>query len=130
MVSRTGSETRHSSTRSTSRKSRWQRAFAGRSWNNRDVAYPIQASRGDVGDLVLYRKPPFDELYVQRADPRIKICAEILEEIQQGAEYLDVGFEASIRDGVVRIKAMNRTVVYQLGDYIPTEHAYYAEWHD
>lgn len=89
----------------------------------------IKASRGEVGHLDLYRKPPMDDLYIQRADPRIKICVRILEEIQQGMEW-GAQFEATVRDGIVRIKAVNQTVVYRLGDYIPSEHAYYAEWPD
>lgn len=77
-----------------------------------------------VGDCIMTRLAD-GTIHIDRADPRILIAAELLDEIGYGCNpYV-------ILDGdVLKIHGANRTVVYRIGEKVPNMHAYYAEWPD
>lgn len=86
-----------------------------------------------IGELVITRTTgPFeDSITITRADPRITVAAEFLDEIQRRVpQRLDGPPYAEVDGDFLRIRADNRTVVYRLGDEVPGENAYYAEWPD
>lgn len=62
---------------------------------------------------------------ITRADPRILIDASVLFAIIANRSPI-----ATYRDGVVTIRAENRTVVYRVGRYLPRWGCYEAEWPD
>jgi hypothetical protein len=65
---------------------------------------------------------------VDRADPRILISTELLDELTQGPEPSEV---VTMQDDVVTIHAHNRTVVYRLRRDVPTPpFLVAAEWPD
>ena len=77
-----------------------------------------------VGDCVLTR---FDDgtIRIERADPKILVSAELLDELRYGCN------PHVILDGnVLRIIAANRRVIYRIGEKVPDLHAFYAEWPD
>jgi hypothetical protein len=68
-------------------------------------------------------------LTVDRADPRILISTELLDEISRGD--LEPDGVMTIDDDVVTIRAANRTVVYRLRRDVPTpSDLVAAEWPD
>ncbi len=64
---------------------------------------------------------------VDQADPRIWISRQLLEEIK--AEGYDAA-GVSISGGLLRIEGVNRTVIYRIGEQVPDQYAYYAEFPD
>lgn len=93
-----------------------------------DLMAPPHSFSADpsVGDCVI----SFDrgDLIIDQADPRVLIAAEFYDFIRDGwqARWLGV----TIEDRVLRIQAVNRTVVYRIGEKTPDGLAYYAEWPD
>jgi hypothetical protein len=67
-----------------------------------------------------------DRLRVLRADPRITIAREILDEVRGNPLDAPGSFDGEY----FRIRAVNRTVVYRVGEYLPDRQAYAAEWPD
>lgn len=78
-----------------------------------------------VGEFVVHHEDD-GTLTVVRADPRILISVELLEEFREGRRTPEV----TVTGDVLRIEAANRTVIYRIGDEVPYMHAYYAEWPD
>jgi hypothetical protein len=65
-------------------------------------------------------------LEILRADPRITIAADVLDDIALG----DIPF-ATLTGPIVRIEGSNRTVIYRIVKYLgPEVDAYIAEWPD
>jgi hypothetical protein len=92
--------------------------------------WPPHAPRG--GCHLTRIDDPIDgpRLQIDHADPRVTISAELLGEIED-AQARDMAFPGvSLRDGVLRIEAINRTVIYRIGEYLAPIHAYAAEWPD
>ena len=76
---------------------------------------------------------------VDRADPRILVSGELLDEIARDPgppAWLDTTgcapppYRATYTGAVLRIEGVNRTVVYRITEYIPAIHAYIGEWPD
>ncbi len=66
-----------------------------------------------------------DTLEVTRADPRILITQQALDEVRNG----DRRYVTLIGD-ILTINASNRRVIYRIGEYLPNRQAYVAEWPD
>jgi hypothetical protein len=93
-------------------------------------SWPAHAPRGEF--YVTHIDDPFDgpRLCIDRADPQVVISCELLDEIAK-AQARDMSMPGvSLTDGVLRIEAVNRTVLYRIGEYLPSIHAYAAEWPD
>lgn len=69
-------------------------------------------------------------LHIDHADPSVVIAAELLDDIAQGERAMGNLPGVSLRDGVLRIEAENRTVIYRIGEYHAAIHGYTAEWPD
>jgi hypothetical protein len=66
------------------------------------------------------------EICIDRADPRIQIADDFLDEIRAGNHHPDVTLDGDL----LKIRAVNRTVVYRIGVYIPDRRVHTAEWPD
>jgi hypothetical protein len=88
--------------------------------------YPEGPPRGDCVITALAD----GSVVVVRADPRVLISGELLDEItRHPAENAWCEFTAD--DGVLlKIKGVNRTVVYRITGYVAPLHGYIAEWPD
>lgn len=69
---------------------------------------------------------PDGSIRVDRADPRILISAEFIDEIRAGNHHPDVRLDGDL----LHIDADNENVIYRIGDKHPTQDAYCAEWPD
>lgn len=78
-------------------------------------------------------------LWIDRADPRIFISLELLDSIVRGEEYPETSIR--LRDdaepgpgcwlgAVIRVEAVNRTVLYRLTGYADWCLGYIGEWPD
>ncbi len=76
---------------------------------------------------------------IDHADPCILISGELLDAIASKppphARLDTTGctpppYRATYTGAVLRIEAVNRTVVYRMSEYIPAVHGYIAEWPD
>jgi len=68
-------------------------------------------------------------LYIDRADPRILISDQVIEEWRTGhGLYCHPAVTLTLT--TVTICAANRTVVYRLTEHVPEWHAWIAEWPD
>lgn len=63
---------------------------------------------------------------IVQADPRIRVSADLLDEIRAG----ECGPCVTLNGDVLRIQGSNRQVVYRIGDKVPHLDAYEAEWPD
>lgn len=81
-------------------------------------------SDDDFGECVMtqLREPGGTRLRIDRADQRIRIAGPILEQARSG----DALF-TSLEDGVLTIRAENRTVAYRIGAYHEDYDWYEAE---
>jgi hypothetical protein len=68
----------------------------------------------------------YPEFSIDRADPKVTIHREVVDGIRRGPHHPDVDLDGDI----LRIRATNRTVVYQLVLYDRSANCYYAEWPD
>jgi hypothetical protein len=66
------------------------------------------------------------QLRVEKADPRILISAEVMDQVTSGSALPQV----TLKDGVLRIEAVNQTVVYRIVDYLMDIDCYVGEWPD
>lgn len=73
-----------------------------------------------VGECIAVWTP--NGLRVDRADPRILVSAELVEQL--------MGPDLAIDGHLLRIEGFNRTAVYRIGEKVPNMFAYYAEWPD
>lgn len=73
------------------------------------------------------------------ADPRILISAELLRSIADHpddsvqldtADCCDCMMQDDYTLAVLKISAVNRTVIYRITEYVPAIHGYIAEWPD
>lgn len=77
-------------------------------------------------------------LRVEHADPRVLISAELLAEaFVRPAHGVTISAPAPGVNGtpfwqgaVLRIEAVNGTLVYRIGEYVPSVHGYIAQWPD
>lgn len=80
-----------------------------------------------IGECVVHRLGTGSAL-IERADPRIRIADELLDEIERGwgADWL------SLNDDVLTLRGQNRTVVYRIDrdNYDPQTRSVLAEWPD
>jgi hypothetical protein len=76
---------------------------------------------------------PRPQIRIDHADPRILVSAELLD---HAADYpddcvrLDIATCHTYVGAVLRIHAVNRTVIYRITEYVPAIHCYIAEWPD
>lgn len=68
-----------------------------------------------------------DRIKVISADPVIQISATLLEMIREGRPWVR---DAVLDGDLLRIEAVNRTLIYRIGEQVPDRYAYYAEWPD
>lgn len=74
---------------------------------------------------------------IDHADPRILISAELVDEVARGeanpAATLD-RLNFTVPNGhvgaLLKIRAVNRHLIYRLADYLPSVHGYVGEWPD
>jgi hypothetical protein len=71
---------------------------------------------------------------IDHADPRILISAELIDQVAFRT-CVDVELDLShAADGhvgaLLKISAVNRTVIYRIAEYVPAIHGYIAEWPD
>jgi hypothetical protein len=86
-------------------------------------------------------------LRIDRADPRILICAELLDAIVRFGDGVLAGdwlvlnawldttgcmppYRATYVGAVLKISGVNQQVVYRITDYVPRIHGYIGEWPD
>jgi hypothetical protein len=85
------------------------------------------------GECILTRLED-GRLHIDRADPRIVISAELLNEaVRQPADGVSVNWPPGcfwLTGSTLRIEGVNRTVVYRIGERIPAVNGYIAEWPD
>ena len=70
---------------------------------------------------------------VDHADPRILISAELIDGIVERpcpAASLDLTGCTTFMGALLRIRGVNRTVVYRITEWVPRIRAYIAEWPD
>ena len=78
------------------------------------------------GDCVITRLAD-DSLRIDRADPRILVSAELLESIADGVSpWASVVPRAAV-GAVLKIRGVNREVVYRITGYIEAVRGYIAE---
>ena len=77
-------------------------------------------------DLVLRRDNNTDRLEVMHAEPKIRVAAELLEDLRAGGGHRDVTLDGD----VLTINATNQRVIYRIGQYDPLRDCYSAEWPD
>ena len=68
-------------------------------------------------------------LRIDRADPRVLITRELLKEIPP-PDPSGLNGPVTYDGNIVRIQGENRTVIYRIGQYLPEENCYEAEWPD
>jgi hypothetical protein len=66
------------------------------------------------------------EIHIDRADPRIQIADELLDEVRAGNHHPDVTLDGDL----LKVRAVNRTVIYRIGVHIPDRQGHTAEWPD
>jgi hypothetical protein len=79
-----------------------------------------------------------DALHIDHADPRVLISAELLAEaFVHPAEGVSIGPPPGSENGtpfwtgaVLKIAAVNRTLIYRITEYVPSVRGYIAEWPD
>lgn len=81
-------------------------------------------SRSEVGELYLIRLDDGRAVYIQQADPRIWITADLLDLMEPSGPFHE------LKDGILRVFGVNRTVVYRIGRKVPAMYCYEAEWPD
>jgi hypothetical protein len=72
-------------------------------------------------------------LRIVRADPRVLIAAELLDAVNGAGPrtaWLDLAGCATYDGDLLKIRAVNRTVIYRIGEYVPLHRAYVGEWPD
>ena len=74
-------------------------------------------------------------LRIDRADPRIVISAEVIEQAASGrlgprftVTMLDYTVPNGHAGALLKIRAANRNVVYRLTEWVPSIRAYVGEW--
>jgi hypothetical protein len=71
------------------------------------------------------------DLHIDRADPRVRISGELLEQIRAGNYHPAVTLDGDL----LKIRAVNRTVIYRIGRQVDVHlegqrGTYLAEWPD
>lgn len=74
-------------------------------------------------------------LCIDRADPGVWASVELLVKIAEGCGHPDTSISLgdrrdALRDGLLTIRASNRTVVYRIGEYDPQHLRYLCHWPD
>jgi hypothetical protein len=95
---------------------------------------PADLPRGDcIMTTLLDADGTQTGIRIDHADPRIIISAELLDAIADNPlphSWLNVARCSTYDGAVLRIEAVNRTVVYRITEYIPAVRGYIAEWPD
>lgn len=97
--------------------------------------YFVQAEGYGECELLVRQSPTTfdDELVVVRADPRILVTAEFLDEIRRVTETFDeLGWPslATLKDDVLILNGVNQKVIYRIGEHLAQPDCYVAEWPD
>lgn len=94
-----------------------------------------EIARHESGDCVVHANED-GTLTIIRADPRVLVSVEILDEIRDGKghpathlDYLPADHEP-MTGAVLTIDGVNRRVIYRIAEQVPDLNAYYAEWPD
>lgn len=84
------------------------------------------------GDCILTRLED-GSVRVDHADPRVLISGELLDDIiRHPSEHVWFEFAhcTATDEGMVKIKGVNRMVIYRVTQYVAAVHGYVAEWPD
>jgi hypothetical protein len=96
----------------------------------------VAAVSGPYGECVITRtRDPVKgvSLHVDRADPVVLISAELVDEIADNPSpgvVLDLSGCETYMGALLKIRAVNRDVIYRLTGWLPRERAFVAEWPD
>jgi hypothetical protein len=74
---------------------------------------------------------PGGGIRVDRADPRVLISAELLDAMVDGASpgcWVDLAGCCTYDGALLKIRAVNRTVIYRIITYVPSVRGYIGEW--
>lgn len=89
----------------------------------------------ELGEFRMSRRD--EAMWVDHADPRIMISAELIDMWARGELRPEVTLDRlnftrpnGHVGAVIRIDAANRTLVYRLAEYLPSHFGYIAEWPD
>jgi hypothetical protein len=95
------------------------------------------------GELILWPTGNGDEFTIGRADPRILISAELIEAIVFGYAPMAVlcapprhrppsaeQGRPTFTGALIKIYGVNRTVIYQITEYLPRVNGYIGQWPD
>lgn len=71
-------------------------------------------------------------LHIDRADPRARLHADLLAELDRGSRSGTLRADVAFADDVLTIRGTNRTVVYRIDrdDYEPASRTYGMQWPD
>lgn len=81
----------------------------------------------DYGECVVAVTP--EGLRIDHADPRVLISAEVVHDLRAGV-ILRGSPHITLNGDLLRIEAVNRTVIYRIGEKTIDRFAYVAEWPD
>jgi hypothetical protein len=86
------------------------------------------------GDCVMTSLPD-GSIRIDHADPRILISAELVELVMIGhCPHAVLDWTGPVQLGPVgallKVAAVNQTLIYRLTEYVPAVHGYIAEWPD
>jgi hypothetical protein len=76
---------------------------------------------------------PGRQIRIDHADPRILISAELLDAIADKPDdtvWLDLTGCSTYDGSLLKVNAVNRTVIYRIVAYVPAIHGYIGEWPD
>jgi hypothetical protein len=82
------------------------------------------------GEFVLWPTGNGDEFTIGRADPRILISAELLSTIDIDSPHISLDLPApkTFVGALLKIRGVNRTVIYAITEYLPRVHGYIGQW--
>jgi hypothetical protein len=95
--------------------------------------WPSSAAAGLPRGELIFTRLADGSLRIDHADPRILISAELLDIIVDNpapSAWVDLAGCTTYDGGLLKISAINRTVIYRIVEYVPAVRGFIAEWPD